>query len=63
MGGRRYHLEHIEPDDEAYDPEEARRILAATVGLWADIDTEAMKEELRKARKDGSRSADRPRPF
>lgn len=63
MGGRRYHLEHVEPDDETYDPEEARRILAATAGSWADFDTESMKEELRRTRRDGSRSADRPRPL
>jgi hypothetical protein len=63
LGDRRYHLEHVTSDDEPYDPEEARRILADTAGAWADIDTEAMKKELRRARKEGSRSSDRPKPF
>jgi hypothetical protein len=45
---------------EAYDPEKVRAAVKATSGSWADIDTDALIDDLYQAREAGSRPADRP---
>ena len=49
-------------DDIAYvpDPELVRRTLDATAGSWADLDVDAIIEEIYEARRSGSRPPDRP---
>jgi hypothetical protein len=49
-------------DDITYepDPEQVRRNLAATVGSWADVDIDAMIEDVYEARRAGSRPPERP---
>lgn len=46
----------------AYAPDVAlvRRTLAATAGSWADLDVDAVIDELYTARRTGSRPPDRP---
>ncbi len=43
-----------------YDPEKARAGMRAAAGSWRDIDTEALKADLYRARDEGSRPLDRP---
>lgn len=45
------------------DPDYVESVLNATLGIWADIDAEALIAELYEARELGSRPFDRPRPF
>ena len=49
-------------DDIAYepDPELVRRTLDETAGSWADLDADAIIEEIYEARRTGSRPLDRP---
>lgn len=43
-----------------YDPEKVRAAVKATAGSWADVDTDALIEDLYQAREKGSRPANRP---
>lgn len=43
-----------------YDPQKVRAAVRATAGSWADLDTDALIEQLYRARDKGSRPADRP---
>lgn len=49
-------------DDIAYepDPDLVRRTLDETAGSWADLDVDAIIEEIYEARRAGSRPLDRP---
>ena len=51
-----------EPEDtfDGYDPELVREAIAATAGSWADLDIEAIVEDIYRAREEGSRPATRP---
>ena len=40
---------------DGYDPELVREAIAATTGSWADLDIEAIVEEVYRAREEGSR--------
>ena len=63
--GVRYRLERASPEDsdaiddqsiEEADDDEA--ILSRFAGAWADVDADALIEELRRAREEGSRPID-----
>lgn len=63
----RYHLnrESLPIADENdiwanYDPERALATTRRAAGAWRDVDTEAMKEAIYRAREEGSRPPDRP---
>jgi hypothetical protein len=59
--GVRYRLarEDAEPDIWAnYDPERVRQVLRETAGAWKDIDTEALKADIKAQR--GQDSHGRP---
>jgi len=43
-----------------YDPEKARAGMRAAAGAWKDIDAEALKEYIYRAREEGSRPPQRP---
>lgn len=43
-----------------YDPERAGAAIRRAAGAWSDVDTEAMKESIYRAREEGSRPPDRP---
>ncbi len=43
-----------------YDPERARAAIRKAAGAWSDLDTDAMKESIYRARDEGSRPPDRP---
>ena len=43
-----------------YDPEKVRVSMRAAAGSWHDIDTESLKEDLYRAREEGSRPLERP---
>lgn len=43
-----------------YDPEKLMEGVRAAAGAWADVDTEALKENIYRWREEGSRPADRP---
>ena len=45
---------------DGYDPELVREAIAATTGSWADLDIEAIVEDIYRAREEGSRPATRP---
>ena len=55
-------LREKEPEDmfDVYDPELVREAIAATTGSWADLDIEAIVEEVYRAREEGSRPISRP---
>jgi len=60
--GARFRLAK-EPDDDiwaGYDPEKFRTVLEETAGSWADLDTEALIEQVYRWREEGSRPPDRP---
>lgn len=59
--GELYRLER-EPEDvwESYDPKAALKGIRATAGTWKDIDAEAFKAYIYRAREEGTRPADRP---
>lgn len=44
-----------ERDDFVYDPEVALAGINAAAGAWRDLDTEAMKEYIYRAREEGTR--------
>jgi hypothetical protein len=44
----------------AYSPETAVSGMRAAAGSWADLDTEAIKANIYRAREEGTRPADRP---
>jgi hypothetical protein len=63
--GVRYRIERIEDDGDSgtrlvYDPERALAGIRAAAGGWADIDVEALKDYLYRARDEGSRPITRP---
>ena len=69
--GARYRLDRVEPplrirtgeaDDiwADYDPERAIAGMEAAFGSWSDIDAEALKAAIYRAREEGSRPPDRP---
>ncbi len=43
-----------------YDPENVRASMHAAAGSWHDVDTEALKADLYRAREEGSRPPERP---
>ena len=45
---------------DGYDLELVREAIAATTGSWADLDIEAIVEEVYRAREEGSRPISRP---
>ena len=45
---------------DGYDPELVRDAIAATTGSWADLDIEAIVEEVYRAREEGTRPDTRP---
>ena len=49
-------------DDIAYEPDPAlvRRMLAATVGSWVDLDVDDVIADIYEVRRAGSRSPNRP---
>lgn len=62
--GVRYRLDRLEGENDehvwgAYDPEKARAGMRAAAGSWSDIDAEAFKEYIYRARKEGSRPPNR----
>ena len=64
-GGIRYRLNRVAADTTediwaGYDPNKVRASMRAAAGSWRDIDTEALKAELYRARGEGSRPLDRP---
>ena len=44
----------------AYDPNAALEGIRAAAGSWKDIDAEALKAYIYRARKEGTRPSDRP---
>ena len=62
--GERYRLDRMEREKEdsweGYDPEKVREAIDTYAGSWADLDTDAMIENIYRAREEGSRPADRP---
>lgn len=44
----------------SYDPAKVRAAVQSTAGSWADLDTDALIDNLYRAREEGSRPADRP---
>ncbi|HZS00278.1 MAG TPA: hypothetical protein VFE37_16305 [Chloroflexota bacterium] len=59
--GVRYRLSR-EDEEQGTDvsPEEYQAILNETIGSWADLDTDALIEQVYRWRAEGSRPADRP---
>ena len=64
--GRRYRLvseslKIADPDNiwADYDPEKALAATRAAAGKWKDVDGEALKEFIYRAREEGTRSPDR----
>jgi hypothetical protein len=55
-----YRVVRDDPAWANYDPEKVRAALDATVGSWTDLVTDAMIENLYRAREEGSRPIDRP---
>ena len=59
--GVRFRLAAEDEDPWAgYDPGLARAGMRAAAGAWRDIDTEAMKAYIYRAREEGTRPPDRP---
>ena len=63
--GVRYRVERIDAPAEDdpwanYDPEAVRAALRATAGSWRDVDAEALKAYIYRAREEGTRPPDRP---
>jgi hypothetical protein len=62
--GVRYRLERASPTDSAdvdepsSDAKDDEAIFSRFVGAWADVDADALIEELRRAREEGSRPMD-----
>ena len=60
--GELYRIERIEkePEDiwEGYDPEKVQEALDKYAGSWKDIDAEAFKTFIYRAREEGTRPAD-----
>jgi hypothetical protein len=57
--GERFRLSRDEGIDYEPDPEYVRKMLAATAGIWADLDIDTMIREIYEAREAGSRPLDR----
>ena len=51
-----------DPDDlwAGYDPAKVKKAIAETAGSWKDLDTEKLIADIYRARKEGSRLANRP---
>jgi hypothetical protein len=60
MNGVIYRVTRETDQPATYDPEKVRAAVKATAGSWADIDTDALIQDLYRAREEGSRPADRP---
>ncbi|HET8524927.1 MAG TPA: hypothetical protein VFL82_16970 [Thermomicrobiales bacterium] len=43
-----------------YDPDKLMEGVRAAAGAWADVDTEALKENIYRWREEGSRPSNRP---
>ena len=53
----------VREDDDVwagYEPERARAGMRAAAGKWTDLDAEAVKASIYRAREEGSRPPDRP---
>jgi hypothetical protein len=63
--GIRYRVNRVDTESDAdlwsgYDSEAALAGMRRAAGSWGDVDADALKEELYRAREQGSRSSDRP---
>ncbi|HEY7060729.1 MAG TPA: hypothetical protein VII06_04565 [Chloroflexota bacterium] len=61
--GVRYRLSREDQEEDiwaGYDPEKARAALDETIGSWADLDVDAIIENVYRWRREGSRPPDRP---
>lgn len=62
--GKLYRLDRMEREPEdiwaGYDAKAALDGINAAAGSWADLDPEAVKEFIYRAREEGTRPADRP---
>lgn len=58
--GECYRLEREEDISHSYDPEAALEGIRAAAGSWKDIDAEALKAYIYRAREKGTRPANRP---
>ena len=62
--GTRYRLarESVETENiwSGYDPDKVRKTVAKLAGRWADLHTDALIENLYRAREEGTRPASRP---
>jgi hypothetical protein len=62
--GDLYRLDRVQsqPDDvfAGYDPQVARAGMRAAAGSWSDIDAEALKAHIYRAREEGTRPLNRP---
>jgi hypothetical protein len=58
--GVKYRVSVVRDEWPEPDPERVARILEETLGSWADMDDDALIEELYEARRLGSRPIDRP---
>jgi hypothetical protein len=60
--GKLYRLARLDRDDiwASYDPKTALDGIDAAAGSWSDIDAEAFKTFIYRAREEGSRPPDRP---
>jgi hypothetical protein len=62
--GVRYRLERVSPedaedsDDRSDEATDDEAIMSRFVGAWADVDADALIDELRRAREEGSRPND-----
>ena len=64
-GGIHYRIDRVTPHPVAnlwagYDPDAAIKGMRRAAGSWSDVDAEALKDELRRAREEGSRPLHRP---
>ncbi len=60
-GDDRFRLDRESEDIwESFDAERARAGLRAAAGAWTDINGEDLKEDIYRAREEGSRPPDRP---
>lgn len=62
--GSLYRLDRVEQESEdiwaGYDPERVRVAIDTYGGSWKDLDAEALKASIYRAREEGSRPPDRP---
>jgi hypothetical protein len=61
QNGVRYRLSREDDDLWAdYDPEKVRAALEEAIGSWADLDADALVQDVYRWRQEGSRPPDRP---